>query len=269
MVDMNAFDETKHPRGQTANSGQFASKSNDAPAGALDDRPARMAAASSLESELSALRRSRVSSDQDKAREADLRAQIAAAYARPARAQKPISKLELTPMNRTAQSFIPYGDRDDKLELNPPYQRGSVWTLEQRRALIESILRGIPIGAVTINDRWASNGYTGDIGYAVVDGKQRIETIRRFFGDEFSVPADWFEDDEIADEDEDGEIRFSQLTERGQRRAENWPIPTIQSVIPKIAGEARLYGLLNGGGTVQTEADLQNAQSIAEDPPIR
>ncbi|AUG29499.1 MULTISPECIES: DUF262 domain-containing protein [Microbacterium] len=261
---MSTFDETKHPRGQAANSGQFAAKTNEPPAGTLDDRAARMAAAASLEVELSALRRSRVPSDEDKAREAELRSQIADAYARPSRQRKPISKLSLTPMNRTAQSFIPYDDREDKLELNPPYQRGSVWSLGQRRALIESILRGIPIGAVTINDRWATNGYTGTVGYACVDGKQRIETIRGFFADEFSVPADWFEDNEIADEDEDGEIRFSQLAERGRRRAENWAIPTIQAAVPTVAGEARLYGLLNSGGTAQTEENLRIAQGVAE-----
>lgn len=35
MVGMTTFDESQHPRGQAANAGQFASKSNDAPAGEL------------------------------------------------------------------------------------------------------------------------------------------------------------------------------------------------------------------------------------------
>lgn len=35
MVDMTTFDESLHPRGQAANSGQFREKRNDAPAGAL------------------------------------------------------------------------------------------------------------------------------------------------------------------------------------------------------------------------------------------
>lgn len=35
MVGMTTFDESKHPRGQAANPGQFASKTNDAPTGGL------------------------------------------------------------------------------------------------------------------------------------------------------------------------------------------------------------------------------------------
>ena len=261
---MSTFDENQHPRGQAANAGQFRAKTDAAPDGALTYRSARLTRARQLEVELSAMRKSRLPQNQTQGRISQLEDQIASLYVRPSRARQPIRKLGLTQLNRTAQSFIPYPDRDDKLELNPPYQRGSVWTLAQRRALIESILRGIPIGSVTINDRWATNGYTGDVGYAVVDGKQRIETIRGFFADEFSVPADWFDDNEVADETTDGEVHFSQLTDRGQRRAENWPVPTIQSVIATVEGEAHLYGLLNGGGTAQTDADMANARDVAD-----
>ncbi|MBN9214818.1 MAG: DUF262 domain-containing protein [Microbacterium sp.] len=260
---MSDFDETQHPRGQAANAGQFRDKQNDAPAGDLTDRTSRIAEANHLRAEFNALRRARILSPEDKARSEELAAQIAALYARPGRKRQPIGRLALSPMNRTAMSFIPHEGQDDRLELSPPYQRGSVWTVEQRRALIESILRGIPIGSVTINDRWSTNGYNGDVGYAVVDGKQRIETIRGFFADEFSVPADWFEDEEIADETPDGEVHFSQLTDRGRRRAENWPVPTIQAAIGTVEGEAHLYGLLNGGGTAQTAADMANAREVA------
>lgn len=72
---MTSFNDSLHPRGQAANAGQFAAKTNDPSAGSLGDRAARMASAASLEAELSALRMSRVPSDEDKAREAELRAQ--------------------------------------------------------------------------------------------------------------------------------------------------------------------------------------------------
>lgn len=261
---MSSFEESQHPRGNATNRGQFRTKENDAPMGSLDDRGARVQQAKELEAELNTIRRSgRLLSDTQKKRMEQLKQQIAGAYARPARRAAPLERLDLQPMNRTAMSFVPHEGQDDQLELNPPYQRGSVWTTEQRRALIESILRGIPIGSVTINDRWSTNGYNGDVGYAVVDGKQRVETIRGFFADKFSVPADWFEDEDIADETPDGEVHFSQLTERGRRGAAAWPIPTIQAAIGTVEGEAHLYGLLNGGGTAQTEADMANAREVA------
>ncbi|MFF7328261.1 DUF262 domain-containing protein [[Kitasatospora] papulosa] len=84
------------------------------------------------------------------------------------------------------------------LDLTPPYQRGSVWTLDQRIALVESWLRGISVGSVVLADRWNhqwrdSDGKLFDPesapSLACVDGQQRITTARMWFADEFAVPA--------------------------------------------------------------------------------
>lgn len=68
--------------------------------------------------------------------------------------------------------------KDKKLNLNPGFQRQSVWTLTDRRNLIKSILHKYPLPAIFLYKRQAD----GDIVYDVIDGKQRLESIFMFTG---------------------------------------------------------------------------------------
>jgi hypothetical protein len=84
-----------------------------------------------------------------------------------------------------------WADKPDRLDLNPPYQRGSVWGVERKRNLIRSLLMGLPIGAVFLNSRHIMQPDR------VVDGKQRIEAILDFLGDGLAVPAEWFAETDL------------------------------------------------------------------------
>jgi hypothetical protein len=63
-----------------------------------------------------------------------------------------------------------------KLNLAPSYQRGDVWRTGDRQALIESILRGIPLPSLILLRTGGSTPHD------VVDGKQRLTAILRFVG---------------------------------------------------------------------------------------
>lgn len=63
-----------------------------------------------------------------------------------------------------------------KLNLTPSYQRGDVWRTGDRQALVESILRGIPLPSLIL---LRTQGLTT---HEVVDGKQRLTAILRFVG---------------------------------------------------------------------------------------
>jgi hypothetical protein len=62
------------------------------------------------------------------------------------------------------------------LNLAPSYQRGDVWRTGDRQALIESILRGIPLPSIIMLNTGPSTPHE------VVDGKQRLTAILRFVG---------------------------------------------------------------------------------------
>lgn len=159
-------------------------------------------------------------------------------------------------------------------DLNPSYQRGSVWTVEQRLGLIRSWLIGLPIPAVIVNKRLDGNWPCQDDGwpvggyeFAVIDGKQRIETAIAWFGNELSVPASWFDVDDINStvESEDGDwVFYSGLTEQARRVfALRSMLPVIETDVSTEAEEAEIYLLVNAAGTSQTVADLANAQQVA------
>ena len=67
---------------------------------------------------------------------------------------------------------------DDLLNLEPGFQRQSVWSERDRAKLIDSILRNYPLPAIFLYRREES----GQIIYDVIDGKQRVESILMFMG---------------------------------------------------------------------------------------
>ncbi len=64
-----------------------------------------------------------------------------------------------------------------QINLEPGFQRASVWTRSDRRALIESVVMGRPLPNVFLYKR---HDERGQLKYDVIDGKQRIETILAF-----------------------------------------------------------------------------------------
>src|SRR5580658_6603738 len=67
---------------------------------------------------------------------------------------------------------------DDLLNLEPGFQRQSVWSERDRAKLIDSILRNYPLPAIFLYRR----EHDGQIIYDVIDGKQRLESILMFMG---------------------------------------------------------------------------------------
>lgn len=66
---------------------------------------------------------------------------------------------------------------DGKLNLNPGFQRKSVWTIADRKKLIESILQNYPVPSIFLYRRHDNGIY-----YDVLDGKQRLEAVLKFQG---------------------------------------------------------------------------------------
>lgn len=63
-----------------------------------------------------------------------------------------------------------------QINLDPGFQRNSVWTLSDRRRLLESIVSGYPVPSVFLYKR----SVNGRLVYDVIDGKQRLEAILMF-----------------------------------------------------------------------------------------
>lgn len=178
----------------------------------------------------------------------------------------PLLRLHLEPLARTVFHWCPWRmevDEVDHFDLNAPYQRGSVWTLDQRRALIKSLLMGLPVGSVITS----AMPYQSAVSYRVIDGKQRVETIRGFWTGEFTVPGWWFHPADCEHRDRD--VTCADLTDRGRRGFEHAGLPElhwnsrIQDPDLLLRAEAEVYLLVNGAGTGQTDEDMARAARIA------
>ena len=64
--------------------------------------------------------------------------------------------------------------RNGLLDLDPPFQRRSVWTRRDRTYFLDTIFRGYPSPSIYLSKQIKPNGESI---FAVVDGKQRLETI--------------------------------------------------------------------------------------------
>jgi Protein of unknown function DUF262 len=72
---------------------------------------------------------------------------------------------------------------------HPAYQReGSVWSIDKQQLFIDSLLNGYDVPKIYLHDL---RGKHPTKVYAVVDGKQRLNTIWRFLTDEFALADDF------------------------------------------------------------------------------
>lgn len=78
---------------------------------------------------------------------------------------------------RTITDLVNLYDKN-LLNLEPGFQRQSVWTERDRAKLLDSILRNYPLPTIFFYRRQED----GDIVYDVIDGKQRLESILMFMG---------------------------------------------------------------------------------------
>jgi hypothetical protein len=111
-----------------------------------------------------------------------------------------------------------------RIDLSPTYQRQSaIWTIPKRQLFIDSLLNGFDIPKLYFHD--ISDAKVGPRGYryAVVDGKQRLETIWDFLDDKLVLSDDFefLEDPELPV----GDGKYSGLPPRLQSRFDRYKLP--------------------------------------------
>lgn len=132
---------------------------------------------------------------------------------------------------------------DEAPDLDPDFQRGHVWTLEQRTAYVEYILRGGEGGRLLSFNRsgWLGNGPNGP--YQIIDGLQRLTTARMFLRDEVPVF---------------GHL-FSEFTDRLRMTVGfKWRVYEL----PTRADMLRYYLAMNAGGTPHPLLEIERVREL-------
>lgn len=102
------------------------------------------------------------------------------------------------------------------LDLDPPYQRNSVWNRSFKQFFIDTVLRNYPCPPIFINMEITESGATL---YHVFDGKQRLLAILEFLDDRFPIAKEKYSFPNLAGN------YFSQLDPDTQKRIYGYFLP--------------------------------------------
>jgi hypothetical protein len=98
-------------------------------------------------------------------------------------------------MQRDMMSLLSMMSNKHGIDLDPEYQRGNVWSLEQKVNLVDSIFKNVDIGKFAIIKRpWGDNPnkpLTPKL-YEMLDGKQRLTAIWEYYCGRFKYKGKYF-----------------------------------------------------------------------------
>lgn len=154
---------------------------------------------------------------------------------------------------------------DGDIDLNPDFQRNLVWDNTRKSALIESILLGIPIPVFYFAETKSGK-------YNVVDGLQRLSTIKQYLNNEFYLKKlehlgkdcnnRYYMNDE---NNPDAKPKRKFLERKYSRRLENAQL--IVNVIEHASPQKVKYDIfkrLNTGGRPLNKQEVRNCIATKE-----
>ena len=138
-----------------------------------------------------------------------------------------------------------------RLNLDPDFQRGHVWTEDQQTAYVEYFLRGGKSGVVLYFNKpgWMSIAKDHDYDdFVIVDGLQRLTALRKFMRGDLKAFGN------LVHEFED-EVRMSGAAMNLRLNINN--LQTKKHVLS-------WYLEMNSGGTPHTDAELNKVKGLLE-----
>ena len=142
--------------------------------------------------------------------------------------------------------------KNSQLDLDPSYQRKSVWTPKDRRFFMDTIFRNYPSPAIFLHK--TIDDMTGNTTYHVVDGKQRITTILQFVQNKFALGS------EFGDLRLDG-MRWRDLTDPSLKRLLwNYRITIEELDDASILDINDVFSRLNKNASKLTRQELRHAR---------
>jgi hypothetical protein len=143
--------------------------------------------------------------------------------------------------------------RGDNLNLNPGFQRQSVWRERDRAKLIESILRNYPLPAIFLYKRHDG----GHVIYDVIDGKQRLESILMFTGE---MRGRFATNVLMPGADAPESVDWRWLNRKGQQhRITNYSLPVIE-VDGELGDIIDVFVRINSTGKALTQQEKRHAR---------
>lgn len=140
---------------------------------------------------------------------------------------------------------VEYYLNSDRFVINPVFQRHFVWTNQQKSRLIETILSGLIMPAIYVYLDHETNKYL------VIDGQQRLTTIKKFVNKEFTLSG--------LEETVYNDLNYFTLPKDAQDRFKNHDLNII--AIENVDSKDILFKLFkrfNTGATKLNAQELRN-----------
>ncbi|MDQ0150685.1 DUF262 domain-containing protein [Eubacterium multiforme] len=100
---------------------------------------------------------------------------------------------------------------ENRLLVNRRYQRKLVWSIEEKSAFIDSLIKGYPVPLILLAEINENNKST----FEIIDGMQRLNAIMSFIEGEFSVQGEYFDLNAMAESKllyDDGKLQQKEPT---------------------------------------------------------
>lgn len=133
----------------------------------------------------------------------------------------------------------------------PDFQRERVWNLQQKQALIVSMLNGLSIGSFYVNKCWTPDKTTREqIDRVLYDGQQRYAAITEFLNGEFPIIVD------------NKKYFISDLSRKEWRNIINYNVSVCETSFDNLNDLIDFYVLLNKSGVAHSQSDFNKALSF-------
>lgn len=164
-----------------------------------------------------------------------------------------MSTINFSPQQRTVQDLINLYEKGC-LNLQPGFQRSSVWKERDRAKLIDSLLRNYPLPSIFLHRRPVD----GHLVYDVIDGKQRIESILMFTG---AIRGNRFQaKTQLPDSETEEQINWVTLKRKKlQHLINGYNLQTIE-VTGDLDRIIELFVRINSTGRALTGAETRHAK---------
>jgi hypothetical protein len=166
---------------------------------------------------------------------------------------------ELSVVGEAVQTL--YGRyREDRFLVNRRYQRKLVWTVEEKIALIDSLIQQMPVPLILLADRDSGT-------YEVVDGLQRLNAIFSFIENEFAVAGGYFDLGTLADTidlRDSGQLKQQRpiLDRDVCRRISNYIVPSSSYRSPSDKAVDEVFRRINSGGHQLSAQEIRQAGTL-------
>lgn len=149
--------------------------------------------------------------------------------------------------------------------VNRRYQRKLVWTIEEKRAFLDSIVNGYPVPLILLAEVTTDSGKKLEI----IDGMQRMNAIMSFVDQEFDLDGKYFDLDTMADTKylkDEGKLsqKHKVLDRKICANIVRYQVPLSVYQESGTSHVDEVFRRLNSGGRHLSKQELRQAGSVSK-----